>query len=74
MTLEIEQPWKKTLQQLAEFHEDDISKEPAQLSKESGEKLCPGGDNCSREPHALGATKACAVESTIGAVFMNSTG
>lgn len=76
---ELRQPWRLYLQQLAEADKDDSSVTPEQTVESGSEddtkvKLCPGSDQCSYEPHHLGSTKACAVQSTIGVVFMNATG
>ena len=77
---ELRQPWKLYLQQLAEA--DKINPPltfdqtiESETEDDTKVNLCPGSDQCSYEPHPLGSTKACAnIESTIGVVFMNSTG
>lgn len=76
---ELRQPWKFYLQQLEKTDKDNSSVTLDQAVESESEddtevKLCPGSDQCSHEPHHLGSTKACAAESNIGVVFMNSTG
>ena len=80
MASQLEQPWRVYLPELAIEHIDrtyanaNYDSDGETPLKPVKEKLCPGGPDCSFEPHALGTTKACAVETNIGIVFMNSSG
>lgn len=74
MASTLEQPWKAYLQELSNEVHDDIDSGATTPVGEPDVKMCPGSESCSREPHALGSTKACAVETKIGIVFMNSSG
>ena len=74
MASDLEQPWKNYVQQLIEKTEADADSADSDFDEPVEQKLCPGSVECSMEPHALGSTRFCAIETKIGIVFMNSSG
>jgi hypothetical protein len=70
MPSQLQQPWRQFITELAA--QPDIEDDICQSDDEV--ELCAGGLECSLEPHPLGSTKACAQATSIGAVFLNSSG
>lgn len=73
MSLQLVQPWQQYLAQMGPKEvEFDTECDYPISSEQVG--MCPGSVECSLKPHALGTTSACAKETKIGVVFLNSSG
>jgi len=70
---QLRQPWQEYLTHIATQPEAQMGA-GHQVKEDSPVEMCPGGHECSFEPHVLGSTNSCAKSTKIGVVFMNSSG